>query len=168
MPITISGSGTIAGLTTGGLPDGSIAAADIAAGVIPAAFSLSNAEDGTGTDFEFNSGYGSNATAYACRAWIHFNGGSSSIGTGDASGNVSSVTDNNTGDYTINFTNSMPDGNYVIFGTATWTTTWGANIYAFRDTTGGYPGTGGFRIYVANSTDYSAIDPIDVMVGVVR
>lgn len=33
-----------------------------------------------------------------------------------ASGNVSSITDNNTGDYTINFTTAMPDGNYAING----------------------------------------------------
>ena len=110
MPITISGSGTITGLTTGGLPDGSIAAADIAAGVIPAAFSLSNAEDGTGTDFEFNSGYGSNATAYGVRAWVQFQG---SNGTINANGNVSSVTRNSTGNYTVNFATAMPDDDYA-------------------------------------------------------
>ena len=31
-----------------------------------------------------------------------------------ASGNVSSITDNGTGDYSVNFTNSMPDANYTI------------------------------------------------------
>lgn len=109
MPITISGSGTITGLTTGGLPDGSIAAADIAAGVVPTA--LSNAEDGTGTDFEFNSGYGSNATAYGCRAWVNFNGqGTVAI---RADGNVSSITDSNVGRYIVNFTANMPDANYA-------------------------------------------------------
>lgn len=34
MPIAINGSGTITGLSTGGLPDGSIAAADLASGAI--------------------------------------------------------------------------------------------------------------------------------------
>lgn len=34
-----------------------------------------------------------------------------------ASGNVSSITDNGTGDYTINFTTAMPDANYaIVFG----------------------------------------------------
>ena len=168
MPITISGSGTITGLTTGGLPDGSIAAADIAAGVIPAAFSLSNAEDGTGTDFEFNSGYGSNATAYGVRAWIHFNGGSGSIGTGDASANVSSVTDNTTGDYVINFANNMPDANYCIFGSASWTSTYGAVIFIYRDTGNGYPSSSSFRIFVGGTNNYTANDAADIMVGVVR
>jgi hypothetical protein len=59
----------------------------------------------------FNSGYGSVATAYGCRAWVNFNGtGTPAI---RASGNVSSITDNGTGDYTVNFTNAMPDANYA-------------------------------------------------------
>ena len=50
------------------------------------------------------------APIYAARAWVNFNG----IGTVAirASGNVSSITDNGTGDYTINFTTAMPDTNY--------------------------------------------------------
>jgi hypothetical protein len=57
-----------------------------------------------------NSGYGSDAVAYGCRAWVNFNGtGTVAI---RSSGNVSSITDNNVGRYTINFTNAMPDVNY--------------------------------------------------------
>ena len=73
--------------------------------------SLSNAEDGAGTDFEFNSGYGSNATAYGCRAWVNFNGTGTVAIREDA--NVTSITDNSTGNYTVNFTNAMPDSNYA-------------------------------------------------------
>jgi hypothetical protein len=71
--------------------------------------------------FQFNSGYGSVATAYGCRAWINFDGTlvtdpASTTGI-RGSGNVSSVLDNGTGDYTINFTNAMPDSNYApVFG----------------------------------------------------
>jgi len=62
----------------------------------------------------FNSGYGSVAAAYACRAWVNFNGtGTVAI---RASGNVSSITDNGVGDYTINFTTAMPDINYTVVG----------------------------------------------------
>jgi hypothetical protein len=51
------------------------------------------------------------APIYACRAWVNFNGtGTVSI---RASGNVSSITDNGTGDYTVNFTTAMPDANYA-------------------------------------------------------
>lgn len=66
--------------------------------------------DSTG-NFQFNSGYGSVATAYGCRAWVNFNGtGTVAI---RASGNVSSITDNGTGNYTVNFTSAMPDTNYA-------------------------------------------------------
>jgi hypothetical protein len=65
--------------------------------------------DGT---LKFNSGYGSVATAYGCRAWVNFNGtGTVAI---RESRNVSSITDGGTGIYTINFTNAMPDANYAI------------------------------------------------------
>lgn len=60
---------------------------------------------------QFNSGYGSVATAYGCRAWVNFNGtGTVAI---RASGNVSSITDNGTGNYTVNLTTAMPDLNYA-------------------------------------------------------
>lgn len=67
-------------------------------------------------NFKFNSGYGSVATAYGCRAWVNFNGtGTVAI---RASGNVSSITDNGTGNYTVNFTTAMPDANYAVVMTA--------------------------------------------------
>ena len=50
------------------------------------------------------------APIYMCRAWVNFNGtGTVAI---RASGNVSSITDNGTGQYTVNLTTSMPDANY--------------------------------------------------------
>ena len=54
------------------------------------------------------------APLYAARAWVNFNGtGTVAI---RASGNVSSITDNGTGDYTVNFTTAMPDVNYTTIG----------------------------------------------------
>jgi hypothetical protein len=80
----------------------------------------------TNGDFAFNSGYGSAATAYGCRAWVNFNGtGTVAI---RASGNVSSITDNGTGDYTVNFTNAMPDANYAVNGTVNTFATNNASI----------------------------------------
>ena len=74
-------------------------------------------------NFQFNSGYGSVATAYGCRAWVNFNGtGTVAI---RASGNVSSITDNGTGNYTINFTTAMPDANYSVATQAQQNTTTG-------------------------------------------
>jgi hypothetical protein len=56
------------------------------------------------------------APIYACRAWVNFNGtGTVAI---RASGNVSSITDNATGDYTLNFTTAMPDADYSFVGSA--------------------------------------------------
>ncbi len=70
----------------------------------------SAAEDSSG-NFAFNSGYGSTATAYGCRAWVRFN----SVGTIAGSGNVSSVTVLVTNrDFRINFSTAMPDENYTL------------------------------------------------------
>ena len=53
------------------------------------------------------------APIYACRAWVNFDGtGTVAI---RASGNVSSITDNGVGDYTVNFAIAMPD---VVYSTA--------------------------------------------------
>jgi len=54
------------------------------------------------------------ATNQAVQAWVNFNGtGTPTIR--DAH-NVTSITDNGTGDYTVNFTTAMPDANYAVFG----------------------------------------------------
>jgi hypothetical protein len=56
------------------------------------------------------------APSYSARAWVNFNGtGTVAI---RASGNVSSITDNGVGDYTVNFTTAMPDSNYSVVGSA--------------------------------------------------
>jgi len=66
------------------------------------------------SNLKFNSGYGSAVTAYGCRAWCNWN----STGTPSirGSGNVSSLTDNNTGRIGINFSTAMPDANYAVTG----------------------------------------------------
>jgi hypothetical protein len=67
-------------------------------------------------NFLFNSGYGSVATAYGCRAWVNFNGTTNVGGfcTIRGSGNVTSVADNSTGNYSVNITNALPDTNYCV------------------------------------------------------
>ena len=52
------------------------------------------------------------APSYLCRAWVNFNGTGTVAIRG--SGNVTSITDNNVGDYTVNFTTAMPDANYTV------------------------------------------------------
>jgi len=58
---------------------------------------------------------------YKCRAWVNFNGtGTVAI---RASGNVSSITDNGTGDYNVNMTTAMPDTSYAVLATCEYRTT---------------------------------------------
>ncbi|MCA2930484.1 MAG: hypothetical protein ING36_06910 [Burkholderiales bacterium] len=83
---------------------------------------------------------------FACRSWVNFNGtGTVAI---RASGNVSSITDNGTGDYTVNFITAMPDANYSAIGTSAETTGAVRSISAVANTTTtcrlrtGVPGVG--------------------------
>ena len=56
-----------------------------------------------------------NPPVYFCRAWVNLDGtGTVAI---RESGNVSSITDNGTGSYTINFSSSMPDNDYSALAT---------------------------------------------------
>jgi hypothetical protein len=119
MSITINGTTGIAGVDgSAGTP--AVQGNDTNTGIFfPAADTIAFAEGGTevmrldsSANLQFNSGYGSIATAYGCRAWVNFNGtGTVAI---RQSGNVSSITDNNTGDYTVNFSTSMPDSDYSV------------------------------------------------------
>jgi len=71
----------------------------------PSATLLSNG------NFGFNSGYGSAATAYGCRAWGSVNG---VTGATLASGGVSSTAHPSTGIITVNLSFTMPDANYSV------------------------------------------------------
>jgi hypothetical protein len=142
MPITISGSTGIAGVD-GSASTPAVQGTDTNTGMFfPAADTIAFVEGGTevmrinssgnvgiGTsspgslltvngNLAFNSGYGSAAVAYGCRAWVNFNG--TGVVAIRASGNVTSITDNGTGDYTVNFTTAMPDANYAAVITGTY------------------------------------------------
>ena len=56
------------------------------------------------------------APLFACRAWVNFNG--TGVVAIRASGNVSSITDNGVGNYTVNFATAMQDASYAVSGTA--------------------------------------------------
>jgi len=73
---------------------------------------VSSGDSGTITAGMLDGGQSGSAPAFAVRAWVAFNGtGTVAI---RASGNVSSISDNGTGSYNVNFTTSPPDGNYAI------------------------------------------------------
>ena len=58
---------------------------------------------------------GGTGSVFSCKAWINFNGNDLSI---RGSGGVASVTRNNVGDYTINFSSPMANSNYCVNATS--------------------------------------------------
>jgi hypothetical protein len=83
-----------------------------------------------------------------CRAWVNFNG-TSTVAI-RANFNVNSITDNGTGDYTVNFSNAMSDANYAITGTGGNGTNLGTVFMCPR---GSDPTTSAVRIFAINAGD---------------
>jgi hypothetical protein len=145
MPITINGAGTITGISAGGLPDASVITADIADANITAA-KLSGAQTGS-------------APIYGCRAWVNFDGTRNEADTGAstnganvkirASGNVTSVLKNGTGDYTVTFTTAMSDANYCVVGSASNT----------------YPGSASYNTFIPNITSVNTTTTARISTG---
>lgn len=112
MTITISTTQEITALTLNGNTGQSIGGSQVAR--LPANSAMQFVYRLTNTTWYriTSSALGNVGTApvYAARAWVNFNGtGTVAI---RASGNVTSITDNGTGDYTVNFTTAMPDADY--------------------------------------------------------
>jgi len=132
------------------------------AAVTPAKLSTGAPSWDSSGNLSFNSGYGSTATAYGCRAWVNFNGtGTVAI---RASGNVSSITDNGTGEYTVNITTAMPDANYAVAGEGGGTP--GQASIALADQIVART-TGAFRVY-SFTTGGSLIDAAQINLAVFR
>ena len=88
------------------------------------------------------------------KAWVNFNGtGTVAI---RSSFNVSSITDNGTGDYTVNFTNAMPDTNYVTLSMCS-TDSDNPTIVNLQGTTGSAT-TSSIRIQNAKQTNGASAD----------
>ena len=165
MPITIAGSGTITGISAGGLPDDSIIAADIAAGAVTTA----KVADANITAAKLDGAQSGSAPIYAARAWVNFNGtGAVAI---RASGNVSSITDNGTGDYTVNFTTAMADANYAAFASPSgqYAVNYGGQTGMFSTSsyTESAPATGSARVTFSNYSS-GLFDPKYVNFAVFR
>ena len=105
---------------------------------------------------------GGSAPIYACRAWVNFNGtGTVAI---RASGNVSSITDNGTGLYTVNFTTAMPDLNYATVGQA-----WFAGVSgALLGIVGTPTSTTSKQINVTNPGATAGLDADHITVAIFR
>jgi hypothetical protein len=112
-------------------------------------------------NLNLDAGYGSKAPIYGVRAWVNFNG-SGTVAIRE-SANVSSITDNGTGDYTVNFTSAMPDADY-------------AAVYGRENASSAYPG-GGFappfsagsvRLVPQRNTSGINVDVPIVTVAIIR
>lgn len=118
-------------------------------------------------NFKFNSGYGSVATAYGCRSWVNFNGtGTVAI---RASGNVSSISDNGVGDYTVLFATAMPDANYGVSAITQRNTTADSNLQvSLYQGTSVIQTTGGYRLAVRQASTAALEDPLVVCAAITR
>lgn len=125
--VSASAAIALSKLATGALPtaitvasanlvDGTIVNADINAS---AAIAGSKLADGGITAAKLDGAQTGSAPIYGCRAWVNFDGTAGTTVDGEfrctirASGNVSKVVRNSTGNYTLHFTTAMPDTNYA-------------------------------------------------------
>ena len=107
MSLILRGNGVVEGLTD--LPAGTVTATDLSSTLDLSSKTITLATDAAVVS-KLSTASGS-APSYSARAWVNFNGtGTVAI---RESGNVSSITDNGTGDYTVNFTTAMPDENFA-------------------------------------------------------
>jgi len=103
------------------------------------------------------------APSYSARAWVNFNGtGTVAI---RASGNVTSITDNATGDFTINFTTAFADTSYCITSGAS--PAGGEVLGVGLDYTNSTKTTTALRITV-KSPNIGRSDSIDISVAIFR
>lgn len=97
-----------ANVTTAKIADANVTTAKIADVNVTTA----KIADASITPAKLNGAQSGSAPIYAARAWVNFNGsGTPGVLAG---GNVSSITDNGIGDYTVNMTTAMADTNYTV------------------------------------------------------
>ena len=92
---------------------------------------------------------------YTARAWVNCNGtGTVAI---RASGNVSSITDNGTGNYTVNLAAALADANHSVVATASYTDS-GSNMATVNIQEGGTYSTSAVQLVVqqASGTNYDS------------
>ena len=116
-------------------------------------------------DFKTQINASGDAPIYACRAWVNFNGtGTVAI---RASGNVSSITDNAVGDYTVNFTTSFQDSSYAFIGTCNSTYS-NQQFSGILDVTGTKATTSQRVRTKVNGADGVFMDSSDINIAVFR
>lgn len=83
------------------------------------------------------------------KAWITFDGTSASIGSGLASYNIASVTDNGVGDYTINIGTDFSSANYCVTGMARLALGFGGFLQGPANSA---PAAGSYRVGTTNTS----------------
>ena len=91
-------------------------------------------------------------------AWVQFRGTTPTIA---GSGNVSSITKNASGDFTINFTSALSSANYSATSGISWTGTLSQNICLMYQSASGpvAPTTNAVRLYSSNYNTAAGYDP---------
>lgn len=112
------------------------------------------------TDGSGNSTSATNPIRGSAKAWVRFTGASATI---NASYNISSMTRNATGDYTINLTSGIADTNGVIAGTCG---VYGTSYGAVTQTS--FTSTTQFKIVTMNWSGNAPTDYANVSVAVFR
>jgi hypothetical protein len=105
---------SLTALAAGGLPDNSVLTADIAALQVTGAKMAAT----TITADKLTGAQSGSAPAIVARAWCVFNGTTTGTNAPTAGSNVSTVTRNAAGDYTITFATAMPSSSYAVFSSA--------------------------------------------------
>jgi len=99
-----------------------------------------------------------NAYSGIAKAWVNFNGASGASPVIRASFNVSSVTRNGTGDYTINFATALTDTNYVPLAMGGQQASGGDFIMAGRNGDNPVQTTSAYRLYGLNRAANNVAD----------
>ena len=124
---------------------------------------LVNTPDGSGIIKVQSNGVTTNALA-----WVYFNGGALSTTAGNilVSYNVSSITVNGTGDYTVNFTNSLSSSNYPWSGSAQTVDSVAGNYFVVAGSRITAPSTSALRMntFASNSGSLASLQYVSVIV----
>ena len=109
MAITINGTGTLTGVSVGGLPDGIVDADMLASNSVQTGKIVDDAVTDAKQDL-----------SGAAKIFVCFNGTNVAIRSHFG---VTSITDESTGDFSINFSTAMSNSDYcAVYGSSNWET----------------------------------------------
>ena len=140
MALTLNGSNnTIAGLAVGGLPDGIVDADTITNSTIATT--------------ELNAG----VNKVLSKAWCSYNASTNAV---RGSENISSVTDNGTGDFTFNFSSDLANVNYAVTASAIGSSNGDQMLVSSVAGAGTYKNVGNFRCQVRYAGGSNALNDV--------